>query len=258
MSSISLSEDGRWALSGSGGFGDENVLLWEVATGQCLRTFQGHTAQVTSISLSADGRWALSGSWDKTLRLWEVATGRCLRTFKGHTRSVESVWLSRDKRWALSGSSDDTVRLWEIASGKCLHIFQGHTGTVNSICLSKDGRFVLSGGNDETLRLWEFDWELEARAPADWDEGARPYLETFLTLHTPYTATLPQGREPSEEEIQPALSRRGRPSWNEQDFQELVQQLQYAGYGWLHPEGVRRELERMAQHWQKPWPLPGV
>ena len=41
------------------------------------------------------------------------------------------------------------------------------------------------------LRLWILDWELADTPPADWDEGARPYLEVFLSLHTPYTTPSP-------------------------------------------------------------------
>ena len=85
--SLSLPERG-WAtlrvaeLSGSE---DKTLRLWEVESGKCLRTFEGHTGNVNSVCLSADGRYALSGSEDKTLRLWEVESGKCLRTFEGHT-----------------------------------------------------------------------------------------------------------------------------------------------------------------------------
>ncbi len=51
---------------------DGTIQLWEVASGQCLRTFQGHTNTVTSVCLSADGSFALSGSNDQALRLWEL------------------------------------------------------------------------------------------------------------------------------------------------------------------------------------------
>jgi hypothetical protein len=252
---VCLSADGRWALSESE---DRTIRLWEVATGQCLRVFEGHTDNVTSVCLSADGRWALSGSEDRTIRLWEVATGQCLRVFEGHTDNVTSVCLSADGRWALSGSRDHTIRLWEVAAGQCLRTFQGHTGPVWSVSLSADSRWVLSGSGDQTVRLWELDWELEARDFTEWDEGALPYLEVFLTQHTPYAGGLPQDREPSEEEVQQALTRRGKPSWTEGDFQDLIRQLQYAGYGWLRPEGVRRKLEEMAASWQGPPPLPGT
>jgi len=250
VTSVSLSADGRLALSGS----DKTVRLWEVATGRCLRTFQGHTGLVSSVSLSADGRLALSGSDDHTLRLWEVATGRCLRTFQEHAGDVWSVSFSADGRLALSGGFPKTVRLWEVTTGRCLRVFTGHTDWVWSVSLSADGRFALSG-SWKMVRLWELDWELEARDPADWDEGAGPYLETFLTQHTPYAGVLPHDRHPSEQEIQQALTRRGRPTWTEQDFQELIRHLQDVGYGWLRPEGVHRKLEEMARSWNGPPPL---
>ena len=100
MSTVFLSADGGLRLSGS----DDNTLkLWEVGTGQCLRTFEGHGSNVSSVFLSADGRYALSGSSDHTLKLWEVGTGRCLRTFKEHeewekNEWVTSVFLSADGR----------------------------------------------------------------------------------------------------------------------------------------------------------------
>jgi len=126
---------------------------------------------------------------------------------------------------------------------------------VNSVCLSADSRWILSGHQDKTARLWELDWKLEARDPADWDEGALPTLQTFLTLHTPFARKLPSNREPTEQEIQQALTRRGKSTWSEQDFQDLLRQLQYAGYGWLRPEGVRCKLEEVAATWQGPPPF---
>jgi len=91
-----------------------------------------------------------------------------------------------------------------------------------------------------TLRLWELDWEFEPNQPADWDEGARHFLTTFLTLHTPYAD---------------GMVRRGKPPWTEEDFRRLLDRLGCAGFGWLRPEGFRRELEKMAAAWQGPPPL---
>jgi len=242
--SVSISPDGRWALSGSP---DMPLRLWDLATGQCVRTFEGHTGWVNSVSVSPDGRWALSGSDDKTLRLWELATGQCVRTFEGHTDSVYSVSISPDGRWALSGSRDNTLRLWDLATGQCVRTFEGHTERVTSVSISPDGRWALSGSWDNTLQLWELDWEREFPPPADWDEGARPYLESFLILHTPYAGDLPRDHAPSEEEVRLSLLHRGKPSWNDKEFDSLIRKLQYAGYGWLRPEGVRKKLEEIAK-----------
>jgi WD40 repeat protein len=67
VTSVCLSFDGRYALSGSA---DRTVRLWELASGRCLRTFSGHADAVTSVALSPDGRWAVSGGADRTLKVW--------------------------------------------------------------------------------------------------------------------------------------------------------------------------------------------
>jgi WD40 repeat protein len=257
--SVCLSADGRHALSGSR---DKTLRLWDVATGHCLRTFEGHTDSVQSVCLSADGRYALSaGYWDYTLKLWDLATGRCLRTFEGHASGVESVCLSADGRYALSGSHDGMVKLWEVATGRCLRTREGHDFSslpevetkkaVRSVCLSADGRYTLSAGTEgHTLEVWFLDWDLEDNQPADWDEGARPYLEVFLAAHQPYAGELPADRTPTDEDVTCALTRKGRPVWTEDDFSQFLYTLGCAGYGWLRPEGVRRELEKMTADWQ--------
>jgi WD40 repeat protein len=245
VQSVSGSRDGSFILSGSSGGKLTDLRLWDMATGRCVRIFEGHTEYVQSVRLSADGCLALSGSADHSVRLWELATGRCLRIFQGHEMSVTAVCLCVDNRFLLSGSCDSTVRLWEVATGRCLGVFEGHRTSVAGLCLSADGRFAVSAGSDNTLRLWTLDWELEDKEPADWDEGARPYLRNFLILHTPYAAPLPEGDQPDDQAVTLALTRRGEPSWTNEDFNQLLHTLGCAGYGWLRPEGVQRELEKM-------------
>jgi WD40 repeat protein len=297
--SVSLSADGRYALSGSAQFLVRNdgerlftcgqLRLQETASGRCLRRFEGQAEAVTAVCLSADGRYALSGGGRSVLQrasgrfsqsgevhLWELATGGLLGTCAGHTGPVTAVCLGVGGRYALSGSTDRTVRLWELPGGPCLRSFAGHADAVTSVALSGDGRYAASGSADRTLKLWVLDWELEDHPPADWDEGARPYLEAFLARHTPYAAPVPPDRKrtvkeilhrpltrlfapaPTEGEMTQALTRRGSPSWTREDFRGLLETLGCAGYGWLRPEGVRRELEEMARAWEGPPPLaPG-
>ena len=229
--SIAFSPDGRYAAAGV--WVENIVTLWDIATGRLVREFVGHNNWVNSVAFSPDGHYIISGSSDHTLRLWRVETGECLQLMQHDgNHSVRSVAFSPNGRYAVSGG-DETLRLWDLQTGSCLDILKGHSDDVYSVAFSPDGRYVISGSKDETLALWALDWELEDYHPADWDEGARPYLDIFLTLHTPYA---PDG-----------LRRVGKPQWTEEDFQKLLQELGYRGYGWLRPEGVRRELEKMAK-----------
>jgi WD40 repeat protein/serine/threonine protein kinase len=230
--SVCLTADGRYVLSGSS---DGMLRMWKLATGDCIRKFVGHTASVQSVCVSAEGQYAVSGCHDKDLRLWNIRDGCCIRVFQGHSGAVQSVCLSSDGRHVLSGSLDSTLRMWKVASGECVRLFEGHTTSVQSVCISRDGRNALSGSCDKTARLWALDWELDLRPEVDWDDGAEPYLQNFLVLRCP------AGDD--------GLARIGRPQWNEEDFNRLLYTLGCAGYGWLRPVGVRRELEKMAASW---------
>ena len=74
MTSAAIARDGRTALSGSS---DATLKLWNLASGQELRTFRGYTNfeynVVYAVAFAPDGRTALSGNTDKTLKLWDLA-----------------------------------------------------------------------------------------------------------------------------------------------------------------------------------------
>ena len=99
--SVSFSPDGTKVASGSG---DNTVKLWDVTSGECLQTLEGHSLSVTSVSFSPDGTKVASGSWDKTVKLWDVTSGECLQTLEGHSSIVRSVSFSPDGTfcWSLS------------------------------------------------------------------------------------------------------------------------------------------------------------
>ena len=246
--SVCSSADNSKALSGNrGGL----VRVWDLVSGRCLNELGGHEGAVTSIYISGNGRNAISGGWDRTVRQWDLASGLCLRTFEGHTEKVNSVCLSADGLFALSGSDDSTLKFWDVATGCCLHT-QEFEHAVTAVHLSATGQYALCGFKDGSISAWFLDWELEENEPADWDEGARPYLDVFLRVHQPCGAALPQNRQPTDEEVTRALTRRGQPEWSEGDFQGLLYTLGCAGYGWLRPEGVRLELDGMTAAWRDP------
>ena len=67
---------------------DKTLKLWDVETGQLLKTLEGHTDAVTSVAFFSDGEEAVSGSRDKTVKRWDLATGQPLKTFEGHSDEV--------------------------------------------------------------------------------------------------------------------------------------------------------------------------
>ncbi len=79
MSSVAFSPKASALASGSD---DQIVKLWNVNTGECVKTFKGHTKWVLSVAFSPNCRTLISGSGDETLKLWDLETGECLNTLR--------------------------------------------------------------------------------------------------------------------------------------------------------------------------------
>ncbi len=151
IAALQFNSDGTRAL----GSQENGMRLWDVATGHCLRTFEGHTGWVKCLAWNAEQNNALSGSKDNTLRLWDVETGSCLRVFVGHGGWIRSITWSSDQLRAISASEDNTMRLWDVATGQCLRVLEGHTDRINCLAFDSEGNHVLSGSDDNTMRLWD-------------------------------------------------------------------------------------------------------
>ena len=119
INSVAITPDGKYIVSGAGFLLDDNTIkLWDIKSGEEIRTFEGHSNSVNSVAITPDGKYIVSGSHDKTIKLWDINSGEEIRTFVGHSGTVESVTITPDGKYIISGSSDNTIKLWDINSGE--------------------------------------------------------------------------------------------------------------------------------------------
>ena len=55
------------------------MRVWDLATGRCQRTMDGHEQRLTAVAVVEDGRLA-SGGMDGQLRVWHSVSGAPLQT----------------------------------------------------------------------------------------------------------------------------------------------------------------------------------
>jgi WD40 repeat protein len=152
VAAVAVSPDGRAVVSGSD---DGAVRIWDMATGQALRTLEGHRKGVNAVAVSRDGQRVVSASDDGMVRVWDLASGRLLLALEGHSGWVDAVAVTPDSRLVVSGSSDRTVCVWDLATGRALRILKGHRGWVLGVAVSPDGRHAVSCSDDSTVRVWD-------------------------------------------------------------------------------------------------------
>ncbi len=138
----------------------DQTTLWDVETGQRLRTLGDRNDRAVAVAYSRDGSEIVTASSDSTsIVCWETKTGRKIRTV-GKTDKVDAdprAAFSPDGTRAANSTSDEptTVRLWDVHSGaelRSLHLEDG--AWVNSLAISSDCRFILTGTENSTVVLW--------------------------------------------------------------------------------------------------------
>ncbi len=148
---LAYSPDGK-VLATAGN--DQSVRIWDVASGQLLRTLLGHTDQVSSLAFSSDGSRLFSGGGDQGIRIWNLESTMPSLTLAGHRGSVWSAVPSPDGRLLATGGADHVIRIWDLASGKELRQLTGHNGPITSIGFLADGKSLISTSGDRSVRYW--------------------------------------------------------------------------------------------------------
>ena len=131
---------------------DSTIKIWNIDTGECIRTLHGHTSGVRTLQF--DDTKLISGSMDKTLRVWNWRTGECIATYPGHTGGI--VGLHFEGNILASGSVDRTVKIWNFED-KSTFCLRGHKDWVNAVRVDAASRTVFSASDDCTVRLWDLD-----------------------------------------------------------------------------------------------------
>ncbi|KAM3434215.1 hypothetical protein MY4824_005554 [Beauveria thailandica] len=100
---------------------DRTIRVWDVITGYCVKTLQGHGDWVRSVCSSEDGRFLLSSSSDRTARLWDIdARGPAAAlTLIGHENAVNTCAFappsSHQHMSSLTGAGEAATPLSSVA-----------------------------------------------------------------------------------------------------------------------------------------------
>ena len=209
---LAFSRDGRLAVTG-GGDSDEDsgeLAIWNVESGERVRTIRGHKEKIQTVTFSPDGQHLATGAGhpDRTVCIWDVGSGKLIRQIECRSH-VTVAQYSPDGRFIaadssslllLDASSGERLRklgrctnfafspdsrhlvtisshgetapvVWETTSGRAIGAFRGHTDSVTSVAFSPDGRLLLTGSKDGTARLWDFESRRELLRLVSLSEG---------------------------------------------------------------------------------------
>ncbi|MDP8229381.1 MAG: hypothetical protein P9M15_08010, partial [Candidatus Electryoneaceae bacterium] len=73
-----------------------SVKLWDVQSGQLIRTLTGHTSYIWDIEFDPTGAVIATASGDNSIKIWTTSTGQLASTFEGHSSTVFTLAFNPD------------------------------------------------------------------------------------------------------------------------------------------------------------------
>ncbi|KAI9464062.1 WD40-repeat-containing domain protein [Lactarius psammicola] len=194
VSSVDFSNDG--AFLGIG-IGSGDVELWDVETGQKLRSMSGHQAQIAALSWHAHILSSACGDgsiWHHDVR---IARHKVMELL-GHSGEVCGLKWRADGELLASGGNDNVVNIWDGRVGDVSEGSRGvarwtkrnHTAAVKALawCPWQPSLLASGGGtNDATVHVWNsttggrlHSLKMPAQVTSvQWS----PHKKEFLTTH---------------------------------------------------------------------------
>lgn len=149
-----FTDDGKYAVTGST---DSTLKLWDLRSGQCLKTITPHIDYLRTLDATPDLNLVVtSGSRkDIVIKLWNYKDLEPLGELKGHSGRINYIKMTPDGRYVISGSSDNSVKVWDTNTRRCIADFHKHTDRVVCVDISIDGKTGVSGGFDNMICVWD-------------------------------------------------------------------------------------------------------
>ncbi|MBL8164112.1 MAG: hypothetical protein JNJ61_19140, partial [Anaerolineae bacterium] len=151
-----VSPDGRTVLIARV---DGLIELWDLSSGEHLRTFNAATTHVYNLAFSPDGR-TIAGAASEVM-LWDVATGQEIRRFVGLESEISALRFSPDGRGLLACTSEGEIVLWDVLTGQEQRRYEHAQGNITDVttfgtsaAFSHDGRMIMIGSSVGTF-IWE-------------------------------------------------------------------------------------------------------
>ena len=142
---------GRKLASGAA---DKLCKVFDVETGQHIRSFEGHTHHILGLDWQDDGQVLATASADTTIKVWKAESGEQIRTIAGFKKEVTALRFVGQTPQIVSSSADGTVRLHDSNNGKQIRTFSGAKDAVFSVSVTGSSDRIAAGGQLGQVWTW--------------------------------------------------------------------------------------------------------
>lgn len=130
---------------------DATAKIWDLESGQCIKTLEGHAYAVT-VFINSRGE-ILTGSQDGVLHLW-TASGDKIKSVTAHSNIIRAI-IEIPSVGILTCSNDMKVKLWSLDLDELMG-YEDHSSFVFALAyLNNNSMDFISGGEDFKMIIYK-------------------------------------------------------------------------------------------------------
>lgn len=153
--------------------GDNNVYVWDLSSGELLRTLQGHLDIVYAVDYLTKAKQIVSAGEDGLVKFWDCRTkGEEVEQIEPNNlqtaaRPTLGSWVSclaTDKMedWLVCGGAQH-LSIWHLQSKTAISTLHTPNSSPQVVLFEDD--YILSGGAEPNIFKWSINGELRSKFP---------------------------------------------------------------------------------------------
>lgn len=133
---------------------DGEIRLWDLETGQTLKTINAHEGLVTGVAFVSENHVISSGS-DAQIQLWDIREGQLVRQIASGDSPYACLASARSVGWVAAGDESGTIHVWNWRQPELHYRCEGLQSVAKCLAFNDDGSQLAAGGQAHEICLWE-------------------------------------------------------------------------------------------------------
>ena len=155
ISCIDINSENTQIATGEAGKEDNGkylVKIWDIVTGNELRTFKPNAGRIRTVKFSDDGKFLFVGAQDKILK-YDLETGSKVMDYIGFKIRLNDIKFSADLKF-ITAYNEKLVIIWDVNSREPIKTIENTDAEFSALWVDKKANNIITGNNDNSIKIY--------------------------------------------------------------------------------------------------------
>lgn len=138
------------------GHEDGGIRLWNIFNDSPMRTYRGHTSQISGLEVIFENLQLVSLCINGVLMVWNIETTESLKEIHTNSLDIYEIKVLPNLFEIIACRGNGKISKFDLIEESYKDIFQAHNKRILTIELLPNNRLA-TGSEDKTIKIWELD-----------------------------------------------------------------------------------------------------